>query len=117
MAYDVIVVGGGTAGVIAAIQAGRAGAHTLLVEKNGMPGGTLTVGGINYPGLFHAWTYQVIAGIGWELVERCVSESGDTLPDFTRQQAKDHWKEQIRVNRTLLRDHGALVPEPERQQA
>ena len=30
----VLVVGGGTAGVIAAIQAGRAGAKTLLVERN-----------------------------------------------------------------------------------
>ena len=31
--YDVIVIGGGTAGVVAAVQAGRAGAKTLLVEK------------------------------------------------------------------------------------
>ena len=38
--YDVIVVGGGTA-----VQAGRAGARTLLVEKNAMLGGTVTVGG------------------------------------------------------------------------
>jgi len=28
--YDVIVIGGGTAGVIAAIQSGRAGAKTFL---------------------------------------------------------------------------------------
>jgi heterodisulfide reductase subunit A-like polyferredoxin len=42
--YDVIVLGGGTAGVVAAIQAGRAGAKTLLVEKPGMLGGTMTVG-------------------------------------------------------------------------
>ena len=85
MSHDVIVVGGGTAGTIAAIQAGRAGARTLLVEKNGMLGGTLTVGGVNYPGLFHAWTRQVIAGIGWELVTRCVAESGlHTAEDAAR---------------------------------
>ncbi len=53
--YDVVVVGGGTAGAIAAIQAGRMGVRTLLVEKNGMLGGTTTVGGVNFPGLFHAW--------------------------------------------------------------
>ena len=53
--YDVVVVGGGTAGVVAAIQAGRAGACTLLVEKNGMLGGTMTVGGVNYPAHFFAW--------------------------------------------------------------
>lgn len=31
--YDVIVIGGGTAGVIAAVQAGRAGVQTLLSKK------------------------------------------------------------------------------------
>lgn len=44
--YSVIVLGGGTAGTVAAIQAGRAGARTLLVEKNGMLGGTMTVAGV-----------------------------------------------------------------------
>ncbi len=29
---DVLIVGGGTAGTIAAIQAGRAGAKTVLIE-------------------------------------------------------------------------------------
>ena len=33
--YDVVVIGGGTAGVVAAVQAGRSGARTLLVEKIG----------------------------------------------------------------------------------
>ncbi|MEC8989938.1 MAG: FAD-dependent oxidoreductase, partial [Candidatus Latescibacterota bacterium] len=42
--FDVVVIGGGTAGVVAAVQAGRAGAKTLLVEKVGMLGGTTTVG-------------------------------------------------------------------------
>lgn len=52
--YDVIVVGGGTAGVVASIQAGRAGAATLLVEKFGILGGTITTGGINAPAHFFA---------------------------------------------------------------
>lgn len=96
--FDVVVIGGGTAGVVAAVQAGRAGAKTLLVEKVGMLGGTTTVGGVNFPGLFHAWGRQVIAGIGWELVTRCVAESGGVLPDFANYQCP-HWQLQIRVNR------------------
>jgi len=96
--YDVVVIGGGTAGVVAAVQAGRAGAKTLLVEKNGMLGGTITTGGVNFPGLFHAWGRQVIAGIGWELVTRCVAESGGTLPDFANYQ-RPHWQLQVRINR------------------
>ena len=36
--FDVVVIGGGTAGVIAAIQSARADHKTLLIEKNALPG-------------------------------------------------------------------------------
>ncbi|MEQ8553072.1 MAG: FAD-dependent oxidoreductase [Cyclobacteriaceae bacterium] len=42
--YDVIVSGAGPAGVCAAIEAGRNGAKTLLVEVNGCLGGVWTAG-------------------------------------------------------------------------
>ena len=41
---DVLVVGGGLGGVSAAVAAARAGASTLLVERNGYPGGVATAG-------------------------------------------------------------------------
>jgi hypothetical protein len=96
-AYDVMVVGGGAAGVTAAVQAGRAGARTLLVEKTAMLGGTTTSGGVNFPGLFHAWGKQVIAGIGWELVHQCAAETDTPLPDFSDTRLP-HWQHQVRVN-------------------
>ena len=37
--YDVVVVGGGTSGVAAAISAARTGANTLLIERVGALGG------------------------------------------------------------------------------
>jgi flavin-dependent dehydrogenase len=40
--YDVIVVGGGPAGLAAAIASGRNGAKTLLIEQFGYLGGTAT---------------------------------------------------------------------------
>jgi hypothetical protein len=92
--YDVAVIGGGTAGLVAAIQAGRAGVKTLLVEKEGILGGTMVVAGVNAPGIFHAWGKQVIAGIGWELIEKTVKETGGTLPDFTRTDLP-HWQMQL----------------------
>ena len=41
---DVLVVGGGTAGVTAALAAARAGADTILIERSGALGGMMTVG-------------------------------------------------------------------------
>lgn len=51
---DVLVVGSGSAGTTAAIQAGRAGVKTLLMERSFQLGGTTTTGGVAYPGLFDA---------------------------------------------------------------
>lgn len=59
---DVLVVGGGTAGTIAAIQSARMGVSTGLVERGPQLGGTRTTGGVAFPGLFHAWGKQIIAG-------------------------------------------------------
>lgn len=42
--YDVVVIGGGPAGLSAAITAKRMGMKTLIVEKNGYLGGSLAIG-------------------------------------------------------------------------
>lgn len=41
---DVVVAGGGTAGVVAALAAARGGAKTMLIEAKGFLGGMLTAG-------------------------------------------------------------------------
>lgn len=97
---DVLVVGGGTAGTIAAIQAGRAGASVLLVERNSQLGGTMTTGGVAFPGLFDAWGKQVIAGIGWELVKESVELDQGSFPDFAKVPQR-HWQNQIYTNQFL----------------
>ena len=66
---------------VAAIQAARIGAKTLLVEHGSQLGGTMTVGGVAFPGLFHAWGKQVIGGIGWDLVRQTVELDGGRLPE------------------------------------
>ncbi len=66
--YDVIVAGGGTAGIAAAIGAARAGAKTLLIEKNGFFGGVATAG---LMALFGG-TYQYSWGITREIYDRLI---------------------------------------------
>lgn len=97
---DVLVVGGGSAGHVAAIQAGRMGAKTVLLERNSQLGGTTTTGGVSFPGLFHAWGKQVIAGIGWELVAKSVEVDGRELQDFTVVR-KSHVPYHVRLNGQL----------------
>jgi hypothetical protein len=72
--YDIIVVGGGMAGVMAAISAGRVGANVLLIEQYGSLGGMLTIAGVGPMMTFHAGSKQVIKGITAELVDRLVKE-------------------------------------------
>ena len=94
---DVLVVGGGAAGISAALQAGRAGAKVVLVERGFQVGGNMTTGGVNFPGLFHAWGRQVIDGCAYEVVTNAVALSGENLPDFTMK-TDQHWLLQLRFD-------------------
>ena len=96
--YDVLVAGAGAAGICAALQAARGGAAVSLVEKNGIAGGTITAGGIPYPGIFHAWGKQVISGIGWELIEKTRRASNDPLPDLCKAVYREHWRYQVQID-------------------
>ncbi len=100
----ILIVGGGTAGVVAAIQAGRAGAETTLIESGSQLGGTTSTGGVSFPGIFHAWGKQVIGGIGWELVMEAVNLNDDILPNFSivpNNTSIRHWRHQVNVNGSL----------------
>lgn len=67
--YDVIVVGGGISGSVAAIAVARTGAKTLLVEQYGFLGGMLTAAGVGPMMTFHAGEKLAVQGITNELIE------------------------------------------------
>lgn len=90
--YDVVVIGGGPAGIGAALAAAKVGANTLLIERDCRIGGTTVQAKVTDMGLFHAWRKQIIAGPVWELVTGAVAEAGGTLPDFSKQE-HDKWME------------------------
>ena len=70
--YDVVVVGGGTGGTAAAIEAARDGAHVLVIEESPWLGGMLTSAGVsaidgNYRlrgGIFGEFTDSLAARYG-----------------------------------------------------
>ncbi len=72
--YDVIVVGGGIAGVAAAVAAARGGAKTLVIEKSYVLGGLATSGLVNiYLPLCDGRGKQVCFGLAEELIKLSVA--------------------------------------------
>jgi len=81
---EVIVAGGGPAGVCAAIAAARAGAKVLLVEQYGQLGGMSTMGSVLPWMTFHdKQGFQTIRGIAEEIVQRLIKigRSRGHVPD------------------------------------
>ncbi|MFN8636299.1 MAG: FAD-dependent oxidoreductase [Chloroflexota bacterium] len=79
---DVLVVGGGPAGIAAAVAAGRNGAKTVLVERFGFLGGNATAGlvGPFMTSYSQDGKIQLIKGVFEELVERAEALGGAIHP-------------------------------------
>ena len=80
--YDVVVCGGGTSGVTAAVASARTGAKTLLIERVGQLGGQMNFSGppgFSFAHLFNGRQEQIIAGFAEETHKRLLDE-GHALP-------------------------------------
>jgi len=74
--YEVVVIGGGPAGVLAALASATLGAKTLLIEKYGFLGGTLTVTGISSLAPFHHGEKQIVTGLPQLVVDSLIEHGG-----------------------------------------
>ncbi len=80
--YDVVIAGGGTGGVFAAIAAARGGAKVALIEKKGYVGGIAVEGGCgihsfyNLGRAFGVEKRMVVRGIPEEFIQRLYKAGG-----------------------------------------
>jgi hypothetical protein len=80
--FDVVVVGGGIAGVAAALAAARTGANSCLIERATCLGGLAAMGlVVEYLPLCDGTGKQVIGGIGEELLKNSAKYGPADFPD------------------------------------
>ena len=97
LTYDVVVIGGGTTGVCAAVAAARGGAKVAVIDSNGFLGGNACNGMAWYG--FHSLDFtQVVAGVPSEIIQRLreIGGAGEFCPDPVA-------GSMVRVNSTLLK--------------
>ncbi|MCW3061843.1 MAG: mercuric reductase [Capsulimonas sp.] len=109
--YDLIVLGGGSAGIVASVMAGGLGLRVLVVEKEKLGGECLHTGCVPSKALLHAANLAHMMR---------VSPAAVGLPgrDVTREEAAavlDHVRESIGdvrdadASEQLMRDHGVEI--------
>ncbi len=78
---DVLVAGGGPAGIAAALAGARAGASVLLIESGGFLGGSATAAQVPAFCPFSDKKRAIVRGIGWEVLTEMLRRDGRPLPD------------------------------------
>lgn len=116
--FDVVVLGGGPAGIAAATSAGRGGQRTLLIERYGFLGGMGTAAGVtNFCGLHanvHGEIRQVVHGIADDLLDRMralngLNEPHEVFGGKTAAQAYDNAAFKIAADELVLASGAQLL--------
>ena len=79
--YDVVVCGGGPAGIGAAVAAAENGAKTLLVERFGFLGGMATAGYVDPMSEFAYNGSRITGGIPWRFVQELKAAGGALIEE------------------------------------
>ena len=79
--YDVMVCGGGPAGIGAAIAAAESGAKTALIERFGFLGGMATAGMVDPMSEFYYDGERMLGGIPWRFAKELIAQGGAILEE------------------------------------
>ena len=102
---EVLVVGGGPAGIAAAIAAARAGAHTTLLDRYGCFGGVITQVGVETIAWYRHEGTTDVEGIGIEFEQRARAFGGTQPEPQSQSESLDPELFKV-VADTLLREAG-----------
>jgi FAD dependent oxidoreductase len=87
--YEIVVLGGGPAGITAALAAGRSGRKTILIEGYGFLGGAGTAAGLSTFCGLHAAVFgeheQVVHGLCDDILDRLRAMDGLNAPHLSVQ--------------------------------
>lgn len=107
---DVLIAGGGTAGVVAAIASARTGAKTMLVEKENFLGGSLLNGAGPIHSFFNLYQafpdakkVQVIRGIPQDIIDRMIRDGG-SYGHLEQEVGGDHDSTATLIDRELYKN-------------
>jgi len=94
---DIVVIGGGPAGVASAVYASRNGAKTLLVESYGIVGGMATIG------LMNPWSGEASGGFTREILEElnCDFSHHDNNPEGPNRRYNPEEAKMLFLNKLL----------------
>jgi hypothetical protein len=120
MDFDVVVVGGGTAGIAAAVGAARTGATVCVIEQYGFLGGAATNSSVlTHCGFFDQTGTQVVRGVGQQVIDKLserriyrtqtIEETGNTVVLLDLETTKSVYDELITESGVTLLLHSTVI--------